>query len=109
MRAERRSSAPSPTPRSRRACLLTARSGDEHGGSAVARAAGEVVARASPRRGRAMSARPAARSRAQRRADTERRLREDVDLWVATAAADGTPYLVPLSFDWEDGAILVAT
>lgn len=56
-----------------------------------------------------MSARPAARSRAQRRADTERRLREDVDLWVATAAADGTPHLVPLSFDWEDGAILVAT
>ena len=51
----------------------------------------------------------APRSRAQRRRDTEHRLRHDVDLWVATAATDGTPYLVPLSFDWDGEALLLAT
>jgi hypothetical protein len=49
------------------------------------------------------------RSRAQRRADTERRLTHDVDLWVASASADGAPYLVPLSFDWDGEALLLAT
>jgi hypothetical protein len=52
---------------------------------------------------------PAPRSRAQRRADTERRLAEDVDLWVATAGEGGAPYLVPLSFDWVDGVVVVST
>ena len=46
-----------------------------------------------------MSADP--RSRAQRRRDTEHRLTHDVDVWVASASADGAPYLVPLSFDWD--------
>jgi hypothetical protein len=54
-----------------------------------------------------MSAEP--RSRAQRRRDTEHRLSHDIDLWVASASADGAPYLVPLSFDWDGGALLVAT
>jgi hypothetical protein len=54
-----------------------------------------------------MSANP--RSRAQRRRDTEHRLTHDVDLWVASASADGEPYLVPLSFDWDGEALLVAT
>src|SRR5919199_349436 len=54
-----------------------------------------------------MSADP--RSRAQRRRDTEHRLTHDVDLWVASASADGEPYLVPLSFDWDGEALLVAT
>ena len=54
-----------------------------------------------------MSAEP--RPRAERRRDTERRLVNDVDCWVASASADGAPYLVPLSFDWEDGALLMAT
>jgi hypothetical protein len=54
-----------------------------------------------------MSADP--RSRARRRRDTEHRLTHDVDVWVASASADGAPYLVPLSFDWEDEALLVAT
>jgi hypothetical protein len=54
-----------------------------------------------------MSAGP--RSRRQRRRDTEHRLTHDVDIWVASASADGAPYLVPLSFDWEDDALLVAT
>jgi hypothetical protein len=50
-----------------------------------------------------------ARPGAQRRADTERRLTDDVDLWVASASAEGTPYLVPLSFDWDGEALLLAT
>jgi hypothetical protein len=54
-----------------------------------------------------MSADP--RPRAQRRRDTEHRLNHDVDLWVASASADGAPYLVPLSFDWDGKALLVAT
>jgi len=54
-----------------------------------------------------MSAEP--RSGGQRRRDTEHRLAHDVDVWVASASADGAPYLVPLSFAWEDGALLVAT
>jgi hypothetical protein len=49
------------------------------------------------------------RSRAERRRDTEHRLRHDIDLWVASASADGAPYLVPLSFDWDGEALLVAT
>ncbi|MFF9623608.1 pyridoxamine 5'-phosphate oxidase family protein [Streptomyces griseosporeus] len=49
------------------------------------------------------------RSRAVRRRDTERRLARDVDVWVASASADGVPYLVPLSFDWDGEALLVAT
>jgi hypothetical protein len=54
-----------------------------------------------------MSAEP--RSRAQRRRDTEHRLSHDVDIWVASASADGMPYLVPLSFDWDGEALLMAT
>ncbi|MBA2595697.1 MAG: pyridoxamine 5'-phosphate oxidase family protein [Chloroflexia bacterium] len=54
-----------------------------------------------------MSADP--RSRAQRRHDTEHRLTHDIDVWVASAAADGAPYLAPLSFDWDGEALLVAT
>ncbi|OOC53904.1 pyridoxamine 5'-phosphate oxidase [Nocardiopsis sinuspersici] len=49
------------------------------------------------------------RSRARRRRDTEHRLTHDQDLWVASASADGVPYLVPLSFDWDGEALLMAT
>jgi Pyridoxamine 5'-phosphate oxidase len=49
------------------------------------------------------------RSRAQRRQDTEHRLTHDIDVWVASASADGVPYLVPLSFDWDGVALLLAT
>jgi hypothetical protein len=49
------------------------------------------------------------RPRAERRRDTEHRLAHDVDLWVASASADGAPYLVPLSFDWDGEALLMAT
>jgi hypothetical protein len=53
--------------------------------------------------------RAAPRSRAQRRRDTEHRLAHDVDVWVASASPDGDPYLVPLSFDWDGEALLLAT
>jgi hypothetical protein len=50
----------------------------------------------------------ALRSRAQRRRDPEHQLTHDTDVWVASASADGGPYLVPLSFDrriqaWREG------
>jgi len=51
-----------------------------------------------------MSADP--RSRAQRRRDTGHRLTHDIDVWVASASADGAPHLVPLSFDWDSEALL---
>ena len=49
------------------------------------------------------------RSTAERVRDTRARLAADVDLWVASAAADGAPYVIPLSFLWHDGTILLAT
>jgi Pyridoxamine 5'-phosphate oxidase len=49
------------------------------------------------------------RSRAQRRRDTEDRFSHDIDVWVASSSPAGTPYLVPLSFDWDGEALLVAT
>ncbi|WP_433221982.1 pyridoxamine 5'-phosphate oxidase family protein [Dactylosporangium sp. CS-047395] len=52
---------------------------------------------------------PEPRSRQQRQDDTRARLGQDVDLWVATASGDGVPYLVPLSFDWDGAALLIAT
>ncbi|SDY53780.1 Pyridoxamine 5'-phosphate oxidase [Modestobacter sp. DSM 44400] len=47
--------------------------------------------------------------RAQRRRDTEHRLTNDIDVRVASASADGAPYLMPLSFDWDGEALLMAT
>ena len=52
---------------------------------------------------------PDPRSRPQRRRDTEHRLTHDIDLWVASASVDGAPYLLPLSFDWDGEALLIAT
>lgn len=54
-----------------------------------------------------MSADP--RSRGERRRDTEHRLAHDIDLWVASASPNGAPFLVPLSFDWDGEALLLAT
>jgi hypothetical protein len=51
----------------------------------------------------------APRSLEQRIADTKRLLEDREDCWVATAASDGTPHLVPLSFIWTDGALTLAT
>ncbi|MER7706234.1 pyridoxamine 5'-phosphate oxidase family protein [Kitasatospora sp. NPDC097605] len=44
-----------------------------------------------------------------RRHDAERRLADDVDVWVATASPDGVPHLIPLSFDWDGESLLLAT
>ncbi len=52
---------------------------------------------------------PAARSSAERRRDTLRRLETDVDGWVATASPDGVPCMVPLSFSWDGTSLLLAT
>jgi len=53
---------------------------------------------------------PPTRTRQQRKRDALNRLVCDTDAWVATAdAGSGTPYLVPLSFLWDGGILLVAT
>ena len=52
---------------------------------------------------------PPPRDPAQRKQDTLDRLRHDVDCWVASADEAGTPYLVPLSFDWDGDSLLIAT
>ena len=49
------------------------------------------------------------RTREERKRDLLARLDRDADLWVASADQSGTPYLVPLSFHWTDGAIIVST
>ncbi len=48
------------------------------------------------------------RTRAERIRDTRERLAHDRDAWVATAGADG-PWMVPLSFHWEDPTLIMAT
>jgi hypothetical protein len=53
--------------------------------------------------------RPAPRSRAQRREDTLARLRNEVDCWVASADGTGNAHLVPLSYWWDDAALVLAT
>jgi len=50
------------------------------------------------------------RDRAQRKRDALAMLeRSGADVWVASASADGAPYLVPLSLGWDGGRIIVAT
>jgi hypothetical protein len=50
-----------------------------------------------------------ARSPEVRKQDALKRLDEDVDAWVSTSAADGTPYLMPLSFLWDGETLLFST
>ena len=52
---------------------------------------------------------PEPRSRAQRKADTLAALRREVDCWVASADERGNAHLVPLSFWWDGGALVLAT
>src|SRR4051812_18293927 len=53
---------------------------------------------------------PDPRNPEQRKADSLNLLEQEVDAWVATAdQANGTPYLVPLSFLWEGSTLLIAT
>jgi hypothetical protein len=51
----------------------------------------------------------APRPGAERRRDSEHRLAHDVDLWVSSASPGGAPFLIPLSFDWDGEALLLAT
>ena len=56
-----------------------------------------------------MSSPAPARDLATRTADTLALLETPaIDGWVATASADGTPHLVPLSLAWVDGRVVVA-
>ncbi|WP_406343427.1 pyridoxamine 5'-phosphate oxidase family protein [Streptomyces sp. NBC_00648] len=51
----------------------------------------------------------AARTLDERIKDTREHFENDVDAWVSTASADGTPYLVPLSFLWDGTTFLIST
>ena len=48
------------------------------------------------------------RSAAQRKSDALDKLRNDQDVWVATADGRGIAHLVPLSLCWHDGLVVVA-
>jgi nitroimidazol reductase NimA-like FMN-containing flavoprotein (pyridoxamine 5'-phosphate oxidase superfamily) len=50
-----------------------------------------------------------ARTPETRKADTLSRLETEVDAWVSTASADGTPYLMPLSFLWTENTLILST
>ncbi|MBW1601053.1 pyridoxamine 5'-phosphate oxidase [Streptomyces sp. JJ66] len=52
---------------------------------------------------------PPVRGQEQRKRDVLERLEHDIDLWVATASADGVPCMVPLSFAYVGGALLLCT
>lgn len=56
-----------------------------------------------------MTNREPARSRPQRKQDVLDRLEKDEDAWVSTSSADGVPTMVPLSFVWDRGTLLMAT
>jgi hypothetical protein len=49
------------------------------------------------------------RTTAQRRGDALRALQEGVDVWVASADADGEAYLIPLSYLWDGERLTLAT
>jgi hypothetical protein len=51
----------------------------------------------------------APRSRSQRIDDTLAKLRDDVDVWVASADAAGNAYILPLSFYWDGATLTLAT
>ena len=51
----------------------------------------------------------APRARATRKADALAMLSTSaIDVWVATASAEGDPYLVPLSLAWADERVIIA-
>jgi Pyridoxamine 5'-phosphate oxidase len=52
---------------------------------------------------------PRARSKEQRKEDVLAKLRDEVDLWVASADDAGNAYLVPLSFVWDGSTLTMAT
>ena len=49
------------------------------------------------------------RTAEQRKIDTLAKLGEHgADVWVASSSESGTPYLVPLSFAWVEGEVIIA-
>jgi len=50
-----------------------------------------------------------ARPLQQRKIDTLYRLGHDKDLWIASSNSQGEPYLVPLSFWWNEKSLFIAT
>ncbi|GAB2630879.1 hypothetical protein GCM10027168_72890 [Streptomyces capparidis] len=44
-----------------------------------------------------------------RKRDVLARLERELDIWAASAGADGVPYLVPLWFRWDGEAVWLAT
>ena len=52
---------------------------------------------------------PPPRTTAERRRDVLAHLVDDIDLWLATASADGAVHLVPLSFAWHGERIVMST
>jgi hypothetical protein len=51
----------------------------------------------------------APRDAQQRKTDTLARLDSDADAWIAAADADGSGYLLPLSFFWDGAGVIVST
>ncbi|MDX6570991.1 MAG: hypothetical protein QOC86_147, partial [Gaiellales bacterium] len=51
---------------------------------------------------------PPPRSRAERKADTLRKLAAEVDVWVASADEDGRGNIASLSFVWHRDALTIA-
>ena len=51
----------------------------------------------------------APRNTEQRTRDVRQKLRNEVDLWVASAGGEGDAYLVPLSFYWDGARLILAT
>ncbi|MEU3688603.1 pyridoxamine 5'-phosphate oxidase family protein [Streptomyces narbonensis] len=49
------------------------------------------------------------RTPGQRTKDVLARLEGELDIWVATADAEGEPYLVPLSFLWDGESVWLCT
>jgi len=52
--------------------------------------------------------RPEPRPRAQRIADAQARLAQEIDCWVASADEAGNAHLVPFSYAWLDGTVVIA-
>jgi hypothetical protein len=50
-----------------------------------------------------------ARSRSRRKLDTLAKLRDQVDLWVASADETGRAHLIPMSYHWDDSTLTIAT
>ncbi len=49
------------------------------------------------------------RTAVERKAHALDRLEHEIDVWVATASAEGKPYLVPLSLGWDGVQVIAAT